>query len=231
MWQRKTLIPAGLAAAAAGTIIVAAVVITAGGVSVNVSGCDPAADSVTFSTTIHAPADGTYTVTLTVTNETTGASGSQSGSVSLSAGANTLGPTTRSLVPFSAGDTVRATITAAGIGSGSDTCGGSGSSAEEEQGTPFVPHVKPVDAGTTALYQSVPLGDVAACGVFDVNGHGFKIASAPDFPACPYPAVAVFCFNDQGQWTDENIFNVVTNPFEVNFTSGQHGICALFPTP
>jgi len=80
-----------------------------------------------------------------------------------------------------------------------------------------------------APYLSVPTAEGALpCGVFDVNGWGAKYVGMADFPACTAP-VTVMCLNSDGAWTAENVSNVVMQgDYEVDFTSSQHGLCALF---
>jgi len=83
----------------------------------------------------------------------------------------------------------------------------------------------------TAPYSGVPnAAGVLPCGVFDVNGWGTKFIGLADFPACT-PPVEVLCFNDAGQWTADNVSNVVIRgDYEVDFDSSQDGTCAFFPT-
>jgi hypothetical protein len=80
-----------------------------------------------------------------------------------------------------------------------------------------------------APYLAVANADGALpCGVFDVNGHGRKYVGLADFPGCTAP-VTVMCFNDVGEWTANNVSGVVMQgDYEVDFTSSQHGTCALF---
>ncbi|NDJ34959.1 MAG: hypothetical protein GYB64_09850 [Chloroflexi bacterium] len=93
----------------------------------------------------------------------------------------------------------------------------------------FNPFVKPLPGADPALFPAY--NGVVPCGVFDVNGHGFKIASIVDFPGCaPFaPNLTVACLNSEGTFIPDNISNVVSTVDEVNFTSGQHGTCAMFP--
>ena len=83
----------------------------------------------------------------------------------------------------------------------------------------------------TAPYFSVAAADGATpCGVFDVNGWGRKYVGMADFPACTAP-VTVMCLNGDGEWTADNVSDIVLQgDYEVDFTSSQHGICALFPS-
>ena len=80
-------------------------------------------------------------------------------------------------------------------------------------------------------YASIPnASGVLPCGVFDVNGWGTKFIGMADFPACT-PPVEVLCLNGEGQWTADNVSNVVIRgDYEVDFDSSQDGTCAFFPT-
>lgn len=70
-------------------------------------------------------------------------------------------------------------------------------------------------------------GDVP-CGAFDVNGWGGKFIGLADFPDCTAP-VTVMCFTGDGEWTADNVTNVVNRgDYEVDFTSSQDGICGFF---
>ena len=80
-----------------------------------------------------------------------------------------------------------------------------------------------------APYLAVPnsAGQIP-CGVFDVNGWGTKYVGLADFPACSAP-VTVLCLNGDLEWTADSVSDVVMQgDYEVDFTSSQHGVCALF---
>jgi len=97
---------------------------------------------------------------------------------------------------------------------------------------------EPPYTGITLLPEDVALpylglpndAGMMPCGVFDVNGWGRKYVGLADFPACT-PPVEVLCLNDMGQWTGNEIHDVVLHgDYEVDFTSTQHGTCGIFPT-
>lgn len=107
-------------------------------------------------------------------------------------------------------------------------CGGTSSKKDKEKEIPYT-GVNLINESDQALYQSVP--DAAGqlpCGVFNVNGWGRKYVGLADFPACSAP-VTVMCLNGDLEWTADSVSDVVMQgEYEVDFTSSQHGLCALF---
>ena len=100
---------------------------------------------------------------------------------------------------------------------------GNGGSAEPYTG------IHLVSDSEQAPYLSVPnAAGQLPCGVFDVNGWGTKYVGLADFPACS-PPVTVMCLNGDLEWTADSVSDVVMQgDYEVDFTSSQHGTCALF---
>jgi hypothetical protein len=68
------------------------------------------------------------------------------------------------------------------------------------------------------------------CSLFDVMGHGYRVAWLYDFPACQGASLTVLCLNSQGQWTEEGISGLSVNRLaaQLRFTSAQDGTCGLF---
>ncbi|MGF1507194.1 MAG: hypothetical protein GYB64_07990 [Chloroflexi bacterium] len=220
MRSKKLILPGALFATALLTVTAIFVIMTGGGRPGTEMICDPGSDSFTLTVNIDAPESAIYPATLFVEGGNV-ESGSTSLNLALNEGGNRVTVPGVNLVAIDEGATVSARLEVPGIGTYFASC---------TENAAFIPYVKPVGPQLAAAFQAAPFNGVPPCGVFDVNGHGFKIASAPDFPACPYPAVTVACMNNAGTWTQENIFNLVVTPAEVNFTSGQHGTCALFST-
>ena len=77
-------------------------------------------------------------------------------------------------------------------------------------------------------------GPEIPCGIFDVNGHGWKFVGQADFPACQQLVQAggtleVLCLTGDGVWTDESVSGTyLHDDVEIQFLSGQHGICGFF---
>lgn len=101
------------------------------------------------------------------------------------------------------------------------------------------PRLSPLPDEIAAPYLAIAAsGGRLPCAVFDVGGHGAKLVLMSDFPACTaegYDAteLTVYCLNDQARWTDREVYDLSAKPdgTELWFTSGQHGLCGLFPAP
>jgi hypothetical protein len=96
-------------------------------------------------------------------------------------------------------------------------------------------YVKLLSLEAVATYLTWPDADGdTPCGVFDVNGHGPKVALLSDFPGCagvaPPAVFTVQCLTESGVWSGQEIFDTYLTPdgTELRFTSGQHGICGIF---
>lgn len=109
-------------------------------------------------------------------------------------------------------------------------CGGQ--PAAPEQGV-YDPSVVPLAAEEAAAYLGiVGPGGVLPCGVFNVQGHGGKVVTLANYPACtPHPSLQVACLNGSAQWTTEFVQDVSLSEDtqSVRFTSNQEGLCAVFP--
>jgi hypothetical protein len=73
------------------------------------------------------------------------------------------------------------------------------------------------------------------CGLMYVCAHGHKVVGVnPDQTNCvPYGTnLTVYCMNDQGEWTAQEVYNVSLWPDASlgEFDVYQHGYCAWFPT-
>jgi len=97
----------------------------------------------------------------------------------------------------------------------------------------YDPAVTPLTGIDAENVSSIKTADGAApCGVFDVNGHGFKVVDLNDYPGCVAGIVYnVMCLNDKAAWIAENISDVKATVGTVTFTSKQEGSCGLFAAP
>ncbi len=97
---------------------------------------------------------------------------------------------------------------------------------------PYDPAVAPFSADQAEAYLEIanPSG-VTPCGVFDVLGHGEKIVTLSDYPACEAGDYTVYCLTGDAQWTDGFVGDLAVSAAggALTFTSAQEGICALFP--
>jgi hypothetical protein len=82
-----------------------------------------------------------------------------------------------------------------------------------------------------AMNQAGP-GGAVPCGMFDVGGWGHRVADLKQFPACTPPDLTVYCLDEDGNWTQDDISGIVASAENntVAFQSGQHGVCGIFPT-
>ena len=97
---------------------------------------------------------------------------------------------------------------------------------------PYDPVVKPLTGAELEGTSSIPNADgVTPCGVFDVNGHGFKAADLRQYPDCTGELYTVACLNDKAEWITDNISEVKLIGDQVVFTSKQDGACGLFAAP
>jgi hypothetical protein len=93
--------------------------------------------------------------------------------------------------------------------------------------------VKPLSANEAAPYLTIKSADgTLPCGVFNVNGHGFKELGMTSFPQCQATNYTVLCLNDKATWQADyvNGAKLASNGKSLGFISSQDGICALFPT-
>ncbi len=69
-----------------------------------------------------------------------------------------------------------------------------------------------------------------ACGVFDVEGWGFKIIARDVVPACaPFSTFEIKCqAGDEGLITGRDIYDVTSDAFNIEFESKTHGVCGVF---
>jgi hypothetical protein len=92
--------------------------------------------------------------------------------------------------------------------------------------------LKPLAAGEAAPYLTIQSSDgVPPCGVFNVNGHGFKELTMDDFPECKAGTYKVLCLNDKATWLADYVSGtkLASDGKSLGFTSSQDGICGLFP--
>jgi hypothetical protein len=111
-------------------------------------------------------------------------------------------------------------------------CGG-GAPETGESGE-YDPSVLVLPADQAQPYLQIPSQEgVLPCGVFDVQGHGAKVATLSDYPSCAAADYRVLCLNGEAQWNSDFVSNkkVHTNAGTIEFTSSQEGICAIFPEP
>lgn len=110
-------------------------------------------------------------------------------------------------------------------------CGG-GAAPTAAPVEPFDPSVTPLTEEEAAIYEEIanPV-NVTPCGVFNVNGHGDKIVTMAQYPACRAAAYEVYCLDANAQWINDAVTNVSTavDGESVTFTSAQDGLCAVFP--
>jgi len=81
--------------------------------------------------------------------------------------------------------------------------------------------------------QAVGPEGTLSCGMFEICGHGPYVIPVSDYPDCsPQTDLTVYCLTEDGEWTDREVYDPSQSADGslVSFTSGQHGICALFPT-
>ena len=85
---------------------------------------------------------------------------------------------------------------------------------------------------TTLPEASVPSPDgTFTCGLFDVMTLGDKIVDLSLYPSCPADPT-VYCMDDAGNWTGTNVHDLaISDDGILMFTSGQEGLCGLFPAP
>ena len=70
-----------------------------------------------------------------------------------------------------------------------------------------------------------------ACGLFDVMTLGEKVVDLSLYPECPADPT-VYCMDNAGNWTSTNVADLsVSDDGILMFTSGQEGLCGLFPAP
>jgi hypothetical protein len=101
----------------------------------------------------------------------------------------------------------------------------------------LVPPEPPEQAAAIATITD-PDGNVP-CGVFDVEGHGYKEIVFGNFPTCLEDGnsirgeVAIQCLNGEGEWVSGSITNVQINDRHtaMSFDSQQDGTCGLFLLP
>src|SRR5687768_15184919 len=96
--------------------------------------------------------------------------------------------------------------------------------------TPYDPVVWPYNDALAAPYYTIANANgVAPCGVFDVRGHGHKIAALSDYAACDAASFTIACLTGEGTWTDQYISKVEVEDGTIRFQSAQDGLCAIFP--
>lgn len=106
-------------------------------------------------------------------------------------------------------------------------CGG-GPASE----APYDPAVTPLTGADLENVSSIKNAEGATpCGVFNVNGHGFKTADLRQFPNCKGTAYKVACLNDKAAWISDNVTVAKLVGDQVTFTSRQDGTCGLFAAP
>jgi ABC-type oligopeptide transport system substrate-binding subunit len=113
-------------------------------------------------------------------------------------------------------------------------CGGSPAATTAPAATtrPYDPAVSPYTEEQAEPYLEIANpSDELPCGIFDVNGHGEKIVTVSDYPACEADDYTVYCLTGEATWTDEFVSELTVDATgsTVRFTSAQEGICALFP--
>ena len=85
--------------------------------------------------------------------------------------------------------------------------------------------------GASLPEANVPATDGSlACGLFDVLSWGEKVVDLSLYPDCQGD-VTVYCLNNVGEWTANNVSDVAQSDGVLTFTSSQDGTCGIFPAP
>lgn len=117
---------------------------------------------------------------------------------------------------------------------GLSACGGPVGGGQAGGGSAYDPSVKAIPASEAENYLAIKSADgLVACGVFNVNGHGYKEVVMANFPNCRAAHYTVMCLNDKAQWQTQYVSGIGLTKDKglLTFTSAQDGICAIFPKP
>lgn len=107
-------------------------------------------------------------------------------------------------------------------------CGGPSNEASQQEADIYV-EALPNDSAEMA----VPLPDgTLPCGLGQLEW-GHQVFMMDSYPGCQsaFPAVTVYCLNDQAQWTQDSIeiTDVSAETNTITLKSEREGICGVFP--